>query len=96
MVGPRPEVENEGGALRFGEEIKPRGWKGEAVEEAGWMNEEVRAEIADMQRTHGLKGDEAVPFWHLMQARELIVALAIDRNNKLTALREKEYESTSG
>jgi hypothetical protein len=40
-----------------------------------WMNDEVREEIEDLQRTHGFEEDEAVAFWHLQQAGKQINAL---------------------
>ena len=40
-----------------------------------WMNDEVREEIEDLQRTHGFEEDEAVTFWLLQQAEKQMDAL---------------------
>ena len=40
-----------------------------------WMNDEVREQIENLQRTHGFEEDEAVAFWHLQQAGKQINAL---------------------
>lgn len=65
------------------------------MEDAEWMSEALREEIEGLQHSHGLVGDEAVAFWHLTEARRLMVDLAIDRRNKVDEVRKKEYEALS-
>jgi hypothetical protein len=38
------------------------------VEHYEWMNDQVRKEIEDLQRTHGFDEDEALAYWHLRHA----------------------------
>ena len=45
------------------------------MEHEAWMNEQVRGEISDLRRRFGFEQDEAVAYWHLRQAAELIFAL---------------------
>jgi hypothetical protein len=39
------------------------------------MNEEVRKEIEDLQRTYGFDEDEALAYWHLRHAGTLLLAM---------------------
>jgi hypothetical protein len=45
------------------------------VEHYEWMNEEVRKEIEDLQRTYGFDEDEALAYWHLRHAGTLLLAM---------------------
>ena len=38
------------------------------MEHYEWMNEQVRQEIEDLQRTYGFDEDEALAYWHLRHA----------------------------
>ena len=49
--------------------------EGEDVEHYEWMNDQVRKEIEDLQRTHGFDEDEALAFWHLRHAGILLLAM---------------------
>jgi hypothetical protein len=40
--------------------------------EHDWMNEQVRGEIEDLRQRYGFEEDEAVAFWHLQQAGDLM------------------------
>ena len=42
------------------------------MDDADWMNEQVRQEIEDLQRTYGFEEQEAIAFWHLGQVRPLM------------------------
>ena len=37
----------------------------EDVEHYEWMNDQIRKEIEDLQRTYGFDEDEALAYWHL-------------------------------
>src|SRR5688500_15206629 len=39
------------------------------------MNEQVRKEIEDLQRTYGFDEDEALAYWHLRHAGTLLLAM---------------------
>jgi hypothetical protein len=45
------------------------------VEHYEWMNDEVRKEIEDLQRTYGFDEDEELPYWHLRHAGTLLLAM---------------------
>jgi DNA gyrase/topoisomerase IV subunit A len=45
------------------------------VEHYEWMNDQVRQEIEDLQRTYGFDEDEALAYWHLRHARILLLAM---------------------
>jgi hypothetical protein len=45
------------------------------VEHYEWMNDQVRKEIEDLQRTHGFDEDEALAYWHLRHAGILLLAM---------------------
>jgi DNA gyrase/topoisomerase IV subunit A len=45
------------------------------VEHYEWMNDQVRKEIEDLQRTYGFDEDEALAYWHLRHARILLLAM---------------------
>jgi hypothetical protein len=62
------------------------------VEHAEWMNAEVREEIEDLQRTHGFEEGEAVAFWHLLEARQIMTDLTSEDTDRLRGLQEQEYE----
>jgi hypothetical protein len=42
------------------------------MEHAGWMNEQVRGEIDDLQQRYGFEEDEAAAYWHLQLAGQLM------------------------
>jgi hypothetical protein len=63
------------------------------VEHADWMNEAVRQEIETLQRAYGFEENEAVAFWHLAEARRLMVDIAVANKTRLMQLREAEYEA---
>jgi hypothetical protein len=42
------------------------------VEHYEWMNDQVRQEIEDLQRTYGFDKDEALAYWHLRHAGTLL------------------------
>lgn len=46
------------------------------MEDNGWMSEQVKEEIEDLQQTHGFEEDEATAFWHLQRAATLIVEMS--------------------
>jgi hypothetical protein len=45
------------------------------VEHYEWMNDQVRKEIEDLQRTYGFDKDEALTYWHLRHAGTLLLAM---------------------
>ena len=45
------------------------------MEHYEWMNEQVRKEIEDLQRTYGFDEDEALAYWHLRHAGTLLLAM---------------------
>jgi hypothetical protein len=45
------------------------------MEHHEWMNDQVRGEIEDLQRTRGFEQDEAIAYWHLRQAAKLMTEL---------------------
>jgi len=45
------------------------------VEHYEWMNDQVRQEIEDLQRTYGFDEDEALAYWHLRHAGILLLAM---------------------
>jgi hypothetical protein len=45
------------------------------VEHYEWMNDQVRQEIEDLQRTYGFDEDEALAYWHLRHAGTLLLAM---------------------
>jgi hypothetical protein len=49
--------------------------EGEDVEHYEWMNDQVRKEIEDLQRTYGFDEDEALAYWHLRHAGTLLLAM---------------------
>jgi hypothetical protein len=44
------------------------------MEQAGWMNDQIRDEIETLRRTHGFE-EEAIAFWYLQQAAKQMHAL---------------------
>jgi len=44
------------------------------VENNEWMNDQVREEIERLQRRYGFKEDEAIAYWHLRNAADLMIA----------------------
>jgi hypothetical protein len=42
------------------------------VEQAEWMNEQVREEIRELQQRFGFEEREALAFWHFQQAGKLM------------------------
>jgi hypothetical protein len=53
------------------------------------MNEQLKEEIESLRRTHGFEEDEAVAYWHLAEARRLMISLVIeDEEQRRTHLRE--------
>jgi hypothetical protein len=49
--------------------------EGEDVEHYEWMNDQVRKDIEDLQRTYGFDADEALAYWHLRHAGTLLLAM---------------------
>jgi hypothetical protein len=47
------------------------------MEQGEWMNEQVKQEIEDLRRRFGFEEQEAVAFWHLREARGLIVEMLL-------------------
>jgi hypothetical protein len=45
------------------------------VEHYEWMNDQVKVEIDDLQRTYGFDKDEALAYWHLRHAGTLLLAM---------------------
>jgi len=45
------------------------------VEHYEWMNDQVRQEIEDLQRSYGFDKDEALAYWHLRHAGTLLLAM---------------------
>ena len=45
------------------------------MEHYEWMNDQVRQEIEDLQRTYGFDKDEALAYWHLRHAGTLLLAM---------------------
>jgi hypothetical protein len=45
------------------------------MEDAEWMNEQVREEIEGLKRDYGFEEDEAEAFWHLQQAGKRMNAM---------------------
>ena len=45
------------------------------MEQADWMNDQLRGEIEALRRTHGFEEDEALAFWLLQQAEKQMDAL---------------------
>ena len=45
------------------------------MEHYEWMNDQVRKEIEDLQRTYGFDEDEALAYWHLRHAGTLLLAM---------------------
>ena len=45
------------------------------MEHYEWMNDQVRQEIEDLQRTYGFDEDEALAYWHLRHAGILLLAM---------------------
>jgi hypothetical protein len=73
-----------------GEESATRGG---AVEHAEWMNAEVRQKIEDLRRTYGFEEREAIAYWHLSEAHQLMIALANAAKEKSDVIRAREYEA---
>jgi hypothetical protein len=65
------------------------------VEHAEWMNAEVREEIEDLQRTHGFEEREAIAYWHLAEARRLMVRWSFEDEETRLANVEEEYGALS-
>ena len=63
------------------------------MERADWMNAAVRQEIEALRRRYGFEMDEAVAFWHLSEAQQLLNDLAIANNAKMSAIWERKYEA---
>jgi hypothetical protein len=61
------------------------------VENAGWMTAEVRRQIEDLQRTHGFEVWEAVAYWHLSEARRLMIRSALEDQGERREAREAEH-----
>jgi hypothetical protein len=49
--------------------------EGEDVEHYEWINDQLRKEIEDLQRTYGFDEDEALAYWHLRHAGTLLLAM---------------------
>jgi hypothetical protein len=47
------------------------------MEQGEWMNEQVKQQIGDLRRRFGFEEQEAVAFWHLREARGLIVEMLL-------------------
>jgi hypothetical protein len=60
------------------------------VEHYEWMNDQVRKEIEDLQRTYGLDEDEALAYWQLRHAGILLLAM---RRTAAPELAEEGEES---
>jgi len=61
------------------------------VEHYEWMNDQVRKEIEDLQRSYGFDEDEALAYWHLRHAGTLLLAM---RRTEASELAEEGEEST--
>jgi hypothetical protein len=59
------------------------------VEHYEWMNEQVRKEIEDLQRTYGFDEDEALAYWRLRHAGTLLLAM-----RRTAAERAEEVEES--
>src|SRR5215217_9123753 len=46
--------------------------EGPSVEREEWMSEQVAGEIEDLRRRFGFERKEAVAYWHLRHARQLM------------------------
>jgi hypothetical protein len=60
------------------------------VENYEWMNDQVRQEIEDLQRTYSFDEDEAIAYWHLRHAGTLLLAM---RRTAAPEPAEEENES---
>jgi hypothetical protein len=60
------------------------------VEHYEWMNDQVRQEIEDLQRTYGFDENEALAYWHLRHAGILLLAM---RRTAAPELAEEGEES---
>ena len=59
------------------------------MEHREWMNEQLKEEVETLRRTHGFEEDEAVAYWHLAEARRLMISLILDdEEQRRTHLRE--------
>jgi hypothetical protein len=47
------------------------------MEQGEWMNEQIKQQIEDLRRRFGFEEQEAVAFWHLREARALIVEMLL-------------------
>jgi hypothetical protein len=47
------------------------------MEQGEWMNEQIKQQIEDLRRRFGFEEQEAVAFWHLREARGLIVEMLL-------------------
>jgi hypothetical protein len=45
------------------------------VEHYEWINDQLRKEIEDLQRTYGFDEDEALAYWRLQHAGTLLLAM---------------------
>jgi hypothetical protein len=63
------------------------------VENAEWMNEDLRQEIEDLRQKYGLEQREAIAFWHLLEARQIMTDLTNEDYDRLRLLNEQEYEA---
>jgi hypothetical protein len=64
--------------------------EGKSVKHYEWMNDQVRKEIEDLQRTYGFDEDEALAYWHLRHAGTLLLAT---RRTSAPERSEEEDES---
>jgi hypothetical protein len=67
--------------------------KGGAVEYASWMNNRIRREVENIGQAFGLEGQEAVAFWHLLEARAIMSDFTNEDTDRLKALQEQEYDA---
>ena len=61
------------------------------MEHYEWMNDQVRKEIEDLQRSYGFDEDEALAYWHLRHAGTLLLAM---RRTEAPERAEEGEEST--
>lgn len=65
------------------------------MENADWMNEQINEEIEDLCRMYGFEEKEAIAFWHLAKARQLMADLRLTENDKRIESMQEEYNQLS-
>ncbi len=59
----------------------------------GWMNEQVKGAIENLQRKYGFQGREAIAFWHLMEAQQLMLELRSAERDADPERAEERYDA---